>query len=50
MKQSSKRKCTEQYCHVQEDNYVAHKGVNMFCDTTYFPLFKLYGLHKKQEK
>ena len=38
-KQASQWKCTEQNYHVQEENYVTHKYVKIFCDTTQFPPF-----------
>ena len=47
MKQAIKRKYTEQDCHVQENHYVAHKGVNMLCDTTYFSFFEIMWSSQK---
>ena len=47
MKIYSKIKWTDREYHVQENSYVAHKAVKMYCYTNQFPALSFCGPHPK---
>ena len=46
-KRSSKIKWEDREYHDQDNSYVAHKDVKMYCDTNHFPELPFCGPHPK---
>ena len=46
-KRDSKKKWTDREYYVQDDAYIAHKYVKMYCDTNQFPTLPFFGSHPK---
>ena len=46
-KQFMVRKCTDIQYHVQDNAYVKHQDVKMYCNTSQLPEFSFYGPHSK---
>ena len=46
-KRSSKRKCTDREYHVQDNSDIAHKDVEIYCNTNYLPELPFCGTNPK---